>query len=123
MDNDLDLGAKPNAEGKWDIEENEKYKFTPIGNLTNSLQGEFLGQNKVIKGIYIQSDIVGGIFGCASKVRDLTVEDGYVSALIYTGAIAGVVQGDNACLENCKASNMTVDGYFMLRWFMWWNCW
>ena len=80
--------------------------WVPIGNATYKFAGNFDGNGKKIKGLYINNDTLDnvGLFGIGKAPNNLTIENGYVSAnATYAG---GIIGKSTTAIENCvnKAS-------------------
>ncbi len=79
--------------------------FIPIGNSSNSFQGTFDGNNKTIKGLYIEQEAdYAGLFGYVSnaEIKDLTMQNcKVVSTGNYVGNFVG--RADNSSISNCSA--------------------
>lgn len=80
--------------------------WTPIGNLTNSYQGEFDGQGHTISGLYCNSgsnDI--GLFGyvfTGGKVSNVGLINSYIKGRTYVGGVCGEL--GNAKINNCYST-------------------
>ena len=75
--------------------------WTPIGNSTYNFSGNFDGNGKKIKGLYINDDSLEyvGLFGIGNAPNNLTIENGYVTAnATYAG---GVIGYSKSAIENC----------------------
>ncbi|MCD8049795.1 MAG: hypothetical protein LUG52_09445 [Clostridia bacterium] len=90
------------------------YEWTPIGdfghmyNYSYFYGGTFDGCGYTVTGLYINdSSNAGyeGLFGYVSggTIKNLTLEDAYVTASDRTGAIAGCIEA-NSLIENCTVS-------------------
>ena len=87
------------------------YQWTPIGNSSKSFQGIFNGNGKTIRGLYVNTGYAG-LFGKISgaTIRNLTLEDSYISSAENAGGIAAYV-GKPSRIENCAAGEtVTVYG-------------
>ena len=87
------------------------YQWTPIGNSSKSFQGIFDGNGKTIRGLYVNTGYAG-LFGKISgaTIRNLTLEDSYISSAENAGGIAAYV-GKPSRIENCAAGEtVTVYG-------------
>ena len=87
-------------------------KCEPIGTDKNPFKGKFLGNNKIITGVYINkenNDDQGlfGVIGEGGKVKNVKVSDSYIKGSVYTGGIAGENKGE---IENCTTSNSVIIG-------------
>lgn len=110
----IDMGARPGngstEEQKWEIESNESRNWTPIGK-TKALKfvGTFEGNNKTIKGVYVdstKSDVGHGLFGNSSTIQNTTIKDSYIKGGTCTGGIVGAVRSGK--IENCHNKNTIV---------------
>lgn len=75
--------------------------WVPIGNATYNFAGNFDGNGKKIKGLYINNDTLDnvGLFGIGKAPNNLTIENGYVSAnATYAG---GIIGKSTTAIENC----------------------
>ena len=75
--------------------------WVPIGNATYKFAGNFDGNGKKIKGLYINNDTLDnvGLFGIGKAPNNLTIENGYVSAnATYAG---GIIGKSTTAIENC----------------------
>ena len=101
----LDFGAREINEN-WDNEENEIREWKPIGYDSNHIFiATFEGNNHVINGIYVNlNDKNAGVFGYAQNIKDLIVQNSYISGFIRTGGIVAYAYG----LQNCHNINTTV---------------
>ena len=75
--------------------------WIPIGNATYNFAGNFDGNGKKIKGLYINNDSLEnvGLFGIGKAPNNLTIENGYVSAnASYAG---GIIGKSTTAIENC----------------------
>ena len=112
IQNDLNLGGFYNeSAGSW-----SGTQWTP---LTSEFTGTLDGLGNTITGLYINnSQNNQGLFGTLNgTVKNLNIEDGYIKANSYVGAIAGQT-GINGKIQNCNntaeiigISNVT-GGYF-----------
>ena len=102
-----------------DNKDNFSKKFIPIGNVTNSFQGTFDGNDKTITGLYInQITFYTGLFGCVSnaedvsnaEIKNLTMQNcKVVSTAGSVGNIVGYVY-NNLIISNCSAEETEVSG-------------
>lgn len=80
------------------------YQWTPIGNSSYSFRGTFDGQNHTVKGMYADCQY-SGLFGniYSTTVKNLTLEDSYVTGSDYAGGIVGYAKtNDNrSVISNC----------------------
>ena len=80
--------------------------FTPIGDDSNIFQGNFNGNNKELKDIYINDSAQNSSNGLFKKIMNSTIQDLTISGKIVSnyssliGAIVGVANGNNAII-NC----------------------
>lgn len=96
-------------------------EWTPIGNGSNPYTGNFDGNNKTIKGLYINfSEKYVGLFGYIGTngtVQNLTLADSYInssnssadSSSEITAYVGGICGQNNGNIENCSNSG-TVSG-------------
>ncbi|MBC3803960.1 hypothetical protein GH808_05855 [Acetobacterium fimetarium] len=92
----------------WETAPEGIVSWTPIGNYSTDeyhyYAGTFDGNNKTISGVYINapgSDYTG-LFGfCTSPavIKDLKVTASYLNGKVYTGGIAGILEGT---ITNCQ---------------------
>lgn len=90
-------------------------EWTPIGNHSNSFQGNFDGDNHTVTGMQIsgESDRVG-LFGECSKfnvdsaIKNITVKDSVICGKNFVGAIVGYAEEIN--IENCRSIGNTING-------------
>ncbi|MCA1901996.1 MAG: PASTA domain-containing protein [Candidatus Hydrogenedens sp.] len=82
--------------------------FKPIGNQENPFTGKFNGNGKTINGLFIkrESDPDLGLFGYiqGGEVRNLILENAFISGYVYAGGISGENEGGkiiNCWLKNC----------------------
>jgi len=86
--NDIDLE-------EFIAEDNPTQGWSPIGNVTTPFNGNFDGNNKVIKGLYINrptEDNVG-LFGCVEKayIHNVGILNARVTGNDNTGALVGTI--------------------------------
>ncbi|MBR2615519.1 MAG: SipW-dependent-type signal peptide-containing protein [Clostridia bacterium] len=82
--------------------------WTPIGSADAGFQGTFDGDGHTVSNLYVEADNNAGLFGYAlngGNVKNLTVENAYVKANDYAGAIMGRGYTD---IDNCHVKNATV---------------
>ncbi|MBB5226916.1 hypothetical protein DYE50_01935 [Treponema ruminis] len=89
--------------------------WIPIGNTTSNFAGNFDGNGKKIKGLYINDNSLEnvGLFGIGKAPNNLTIDSGYVTAnATYAG---GVIGYSKSAIENCinkvAMNNSKVDSY------------
>ena len=86
--------------------------WIPIGNKEHPFGGFFDGNNKTIRGLYIDNtENMQGLFGCCtenSQITNLNLEGGIVQANDYVGAIAGDMKG---CIDHCNVSTISVEAH------------
>lgn len=90
-------------------------EWTPIGNHSNSFQGNFDGWNHTVTGMQIsgESDRVG-LFGECTKhnvnsaIKNITVKDSVICGKNFVGAIVGYAEEIN--IENCRSIGNTING-------------
>ncbi len=90
-------------------------EWTPIGNHSNSFQGNFDGDNHTVTGMQIsgESDRVGLFGECIkfnvdSAIKNITVKDSVICGINFVGAIVGYAEGIN--IENCRSIGNTING-------------
>ena len=92
--NDIDLGA-------WIQEDNPNQGWTPIGTETSPFNGDFNGNNKVIKGLYINRPNMNnqGLFGFTghANIRNVSLVNPIVSGAEYIGALVGMFGTESEC--------------------------
>ena len=85
--------------------------WIPIGNVVNSFQGTFDGDDYTITGLTIDNSKLAyaGFFGYidAGCVRNITFEDVEINAGSYVGTVAGYT---NATYDDCVIENIFVEG-------------
>ncbi|MCL2283510.1 MAG: fibrobacter succinogenes major paralogous domain-containing protein [Fibromonadales bacterium] len=89
-----------NAQGGWrkwiSASENSLWKWTPIGNSTNSFKGTFNGNGKVVCGLYINNNTADyqGLFGVAyeGKIHNLGLVGFFIKGKLNVGGISGRLQ-------------------------------
>ena len=83
--------------------------FTPIGNSQNNkaFWGTFLGKNNEIRNIYINTDLIAGLFGCvySGNIRDITAS-GEIKSSESAGGIVGNVTGQANFLNCTNLANV-----------------
>ena len=87
--------------------------WIPIGNATYNFAGNFDGNGKKIKGLYINNSLHNaGLFGIGNAPKNLTIESGYISAYgIYAGGVIGYSKNgiencvNRACISNNNANS------------------
>ena len=96
-------------EGREGLNEEKASTFeewTPIGSESNRYTGTFDGNGKTISGIYINTDEDNqGLFGCigdinksgTGTVKNLGIEDSWISGGDNVGGIAGYTAGFTVC--------------------------
>lgn len=89
--------------------------FTPIGNTTVSFLGDFNGNSKEIKNLYINvtadKDVYLGLFGRAKNIRNLGVQGniyGSTNGRIYTGMIVGSLTNSSKIEDSYSIGNITI---------------
>ena len=90
------------------IAQNAK-SFEPIGTSENGYTSIFDGNSNTISGIYIDSSadntgFIGYLDG--GTVKNLNIEDSYISGGDYTGGICGRMSADDSLIENCTFSGV-----------------
>ncbi len=100
-----------------DKKDNFSKKFIPIGNQTNSFQGTFDGNNKIITGLYIEQETDNaGLFGYVknnAEIKNLKMQNcKVVSKGNYVGNFVGHVN-NNLTISNCSAEETEVSA----RWY------
>ena len=106
----IDLGARE-ENGNWSTENNEKIKWTPIGQTRNKkFTGTFEGNNHYVRGVYVLiNENFGGLFGNSDTIRNLSIKNSYIkSTEIVTGGIVGALREGE--LTNCHNINTQVIG-------------
>ena len=90
-------------------------EWTPIGNHSNSFQGNFDGDNHTVTGMQIsgESDRVGLFGECIkfnvdSAIKNITVKDSVICGINFVGAIVGYAEEIN--IENCRSIGNTING-------------
>lgn len=116
LENNLDLGARPDSKGNWESTDNDSKKWTPIGNMTTMLKAEFKGNSHKIKGIYINDSTLSnlGLFGVvANNVENLSIKNSYICGNLCVGAIAGnayCAENNTIQILNCSNEGTEVTG-------------
>lgn len=80
------------------------YQWDPIGNSSYGFQGTFDGQNYTVKGMYADCSY-SGLFGLihSTTVKNLTLEDSYVTGSEKVGGIVGyaTTPDNRSVISNC----------------------
>ncbi len=87
-------------------------KYTPVGNAEKVFKGTFDGGNYTISGLNLSGSYIGVFGNARANIKNLTVKDCVLdgsSYYAYAGGIAGEAGGK---IENCKAINVDVKGWF-----------
>ena len=97
LGSDIELNYGKTVTGTDDTLNN----WVPIGNTTYNFSGNFEGNGKKIKGLYINNDTLDnvGLFGIGNAPNNLTIDSGYITAnATYAG---GVIGYSKTAIENC----------------------
>ena len=97
LGSDIELNYGKSVTGVDDTLNN----WMPIGNATYNFSGNFEGNGKKIKGLYINNDTLDnvGLFGIGNAPNNLTIDSGYVNAnATYAG---GVIGYSKSAIQNC----------------------
>lgn len=82
--------------------------WTPIGNGANGFHGTFDGNGHTVYNLNVSADTSAGLFGYAlngGNVKNLNIENAFVTANDYAGAVMGRGYTD---IDNCHVKNVTV---------------
>lgn len=86
--NDIDLT-------EFIAEDNPSQGWSPIGNVTTPFQGKLDGNNRVVKGLYINRPTMDnvGLFGCVagSKINNIAILNARLTGKNNVGALAGIL--------------------------------
>ncbi len=92
------------------LNEGEYRSWTPIGYYNsnsdyNMYQGTFDGNNKVVRGLYINDTSKSnvGLFGYVykGKIQNTGVEDSYIYADSNVGGVVGYISNEGSIIDNC----------------------
>ena len=87
--------------------------WNPIGNENDAYTGTFDGQSFAISGLYYNSEtLYAGLFGyvgAGAAIKNVGVEDSYILATDFSGAVGGVAGCNKGTITNCYNTG-TVSG-------------
>ncbi|MBQ9694782.1 MAG: hypothetical protein IJV69_08510, partial [Kiritimatiellae bacterium] len=79
--------------------------WTPIGNATTKFLGTFDGNGKTISNLIVDIGANNaGLFGYASVIKNLTVNNAKVKGLVSVGAMVGELENSVGTLDNCHVT-------------------
>lgn len=79
--------------------------WTPIGNSTNRFLGTFDGDNHTISNLVVDVDTNNaGLFGFASVIKNVKINNAKVSGVICVGALVGELESSVGTVDNCHVT-------------------
>lgn len=125
----VEVNSGDSKQGKYyklmndlDLEGNDRNQWTPIGNQNSPFKGNFNGNSKIVKNLYIDDpqnrDFLLGLFGLCSgaTIYDLGVENIFLKGYNLIGGLAAVIEkGDNSSgkrpqIYNCYSTGNIIAG-------------
>lgn len=86
--------------------------WTPIGNGTNKFLGTFNGQNYTVSNLNVNiTDNNAGLFGFASVIKNVKINNAKVNGIISVGALVGELESSVGTVDNCHVTgNIQITG-------------
>ena len=81
--------------------------WTPIGNATNKFLGTFDGDGHTISDLVVDVDTNNaGLFGFASVIKNVTIDNATVSGVVCVGALVGELESTVGTVDNCHVTGI-----------------